>query len=623
MKKLVVLFLALVFVSSTAFAAWQPTLLKLSAPPEVAYDFDGSVVEIPVSVTGTDAQLYFLVYTKGIGATVPNIQNGMLGWHQVCGIDTCVYLAPAQQVTVGATTVSWDGMSDARNGGGMVAGGEYTYYLFAFDNVGAKNKCCHYQRFDSMGGTYFEPDNEDGTIRSNPIVRHSAVGDYNPDGITYPVEEEGTVSDGNPGRKWVLGSEPMDETQMIKCGIPLPEGYRAPDSSQNTYDHQDHGSWYQHIANSETEAQTVGKYTWVDNGTGVLDTDWGESGYCDLRNDPVRNEVGCTTDGTWIFTGLGNRVMGTEPGAWFYIIDEETGELEEEIDIRHWWTRPWEVDWERTPNSGPSQGKQRGDTIALNCCCTCFKQCVNPVRYMESGDIEQLYVWSNQNGDYVMDGNFEETADYPWACNYPAGGYNYTSDLDANLFDLISAYDHGAVSFGLFGPDGFGIGYCSYANETAGWKKGTILLDWDTPFDGIYTDNEQAGGTHYQEGGYQRNEYCYGLFFIGHDSISGTISNAVGVAEAPEAVDVISLAQNAPNPFNPTTTINFSLAKAGDTTVEIYNVAGQKIDTVVNEYREAGTHSVVWDASQFSAGIYFCTAKSSNHSKTIKMTLIK
>ena len=53
------------------------------------------------------------------------------------------------------------------------------------------------------------------------------------------------------------------------------------------------------------------------------------------------------------------------------------------------------------------------------------------------------------------------------------------------------------------------------------------------------------------------------------------------------------------------------------------NVAGQKIDTVFNDFLNSGNHSVVWDASSFSAGVYFYTVKSGDHSKTMKMTYIK
>ena len=84
-----------------------------------------------------------------------------------------------------------------------------------------------------------------------------------------------------------------------------------------------------------------------------------------------------------------------------------------------------------------------------------------------------------------------------------------------------------------------------------------------------------------------------------------------------------SVAQNSPNPFNPSTTISFSIPSAGIATVDIYNVAGQKIDSVVNEYLSAGSHSVMWDASGISAGVYFYTVTSGKVSKTMKMTLLK
>ena len=141
MRKTLLLFLVFIFASSTAFAAWQPTLLKLSADPEIQYDFGGTPLEIPVTVSGTDAEFYYLVYTKGIGSTVPNMQNGYLGWHQVCKIDTCIYVSPKKQYPVGINTFTWDGKD---NDGNNVSPGEYTYYMWAFDNVSPKNKMCNF-----------------------------------------------------------------------------------------------------------------------------------------------------------------------------------------------------------------------------------------------------------------------------------------------------------------------------------------------------------------------------------------------------------------------------------------------------------------------------------------------
>ena len=77
------------------------------------------------------------------------------------------------------------------------------------------------------------------------------------------------------------------------------------------------------------------------------------------------------------------------------------------------------------------------------------------------------------------------------------------------------------------------------------------------------------------------------------------------------------------NPFNPTTTIGFTLADAGDVAIDVYNVAGQKVDTLVSGFMEAGSHSAVWDASGFSAGVYFYTVKSGDFTRTLKMTLLK
>jgi hypothetical protein len=83
------------------------------------------------------------------------------------------------------------------------------------------------------------------------------------------------------------------------------------------------------------------------------------------------------------------------------------------------------------------------------------------------------------------------------------------------------------------------------------------------------------------------------------------------------------VAQNTPNPFNPSTTINFTLAKTGKVSVDIFNISGQKVDTLVNTTMNAGNHTATWNASKNSAGVYFYTVKSGDYSRTMKMTLLK
>ncbi|MEA3297197.1 MAG: T9SS type A sorting domain-containing protein [candidate division Zixibacteria bacterium] len=83
------------------------------------------------------------------------------------------------------------------------------------------------------------------------------------------------------------------------------------------------------------------------------------------------------------------------------------------------------------------------------------------------------------------------------------------------------------------------------------------------------------------------------------------------------------LHQNYPNPFNPTTEIQFSLSVASDVKLEIYNVMGQKVSTIVNENLEAGDYTFEWDGSKFSSGVYFYRVETDNIIESKKMVLLK
>jgi hypothetical protein len=87
--------------------------------------------------------------------------------------------------------------------------------------------------------------------------------------------------------------------------------------------------------------------------------------------------------------------------------------------------------------------------------------------------------------------------------------------------------------------------------------------------------------------------------------------------------DEYVLEQNYPNPFNPSTTIQFSLPKSGDVTLKIFNLLGEEVKTLVEEYREAGKHSVQFNASQLASGIYFYRLQAGSFVETKKMILLR
>ena len=89
-----------------------------------------------------------------------------------------------------------------------------------------------------------------------------------------------------------------------------------------------------------------------------------------------------------------------------------------------------------------------------------------------------------------------------------------------------------------------------------------------------------------------------------------------------------ALEQNYPNPFNPTTQINFSLPVDSKVSLEVYNVLGQRVTSLVNGELPAGEHTVTWngtnsDGGQVSSGVYFYRISAEKFNETKKMMLLK
>ncbi|MBD3233615.1 MAG: T9SS type A sorting domain-containing protein [candidate division Zixibacteria bacterium] len=85
----------------------------------------------------------------------------------------------------------------------------------------------------------------------------------------------------------------------------------------------------------------------------------------------------------------------------------------------------------------------------------------------------------------------------------------------------------------------------------------------------------------------------------------------------------IELNGNYPNPFNAQTSINFSLPSSAQVSLEIYNLMGQKLQTLIDGYREAGQHTASWNAANYSSGIYLYKLQVGDQVYTLKMSLLK
>jgi hypothetical protein len=158
------------------------------------------------------------------------------------------------------------------------------------------------------------------------------------------------------------------------------------------------------------------------------------------------------------------------------------------------------------------------------------------------------------------------------------------------------------------------VGYNIYRDDT--------FLIMTTNY--YYTDNDIVG-----------TEYTYHITALYHHSILD--ENFESEATNPQSVvsdnDIVqniqtNLTGNFPNPFNPVTTIRFSIENVGNVNINVYNVRGQHVRTLVNGVYSAGSHSVVWNGTDDSgrsvgSGIYFYRMTTGDYSAVRRMMLLK
>jgi len=84
-----------------------------------------------------------------------------------------------------------------------------------------------------------------------------------------------------------------------------------------------------------------------------------------------------------------------------------------------------------------------------------------------------------------------------------------------------------------------------------------------------------------------------------------------------------TLSQNYPNPFNASTTICYLLSQSSDISIDVYDLLGRHIETLLSEYQQAGKHQVTWRADQQPSGTYFYRLQVDDHIETMKMMLLK
>jgi len=149
-------------------------------------------------------------------------------------------------------------------------------------------------------------------------------------------------------------------------------------------------------------------------------------------------------------------------------------------------------------------------------------------------------------------------------------------------------------------------------SEKSDWNKIAFV-------DGKGTTSSVQNYTFF-DGNLTAGKYQYRLKQIDFDG-SFEYSNVVEViVNTPSKFE---LSQNYPNPFNPSTKISFSLPQTGHVSLKVYNALGQEVAQLINGVKEAGIHTIEFNAGNLNSGIYFYKLESGNLNQVKKMMLVK
>jgi parallel beta-helix repeat protein len=154
----------------------------------------------------------------------------------------------------------------------------------------------------------------------------------------------------------------------------------------------------------------------------------------------------------------------------------------------------------------------------------------------------------------------------------------------------------------------------SYCDVQGGWN-GEGNIDCDPFF--CYPG---TGDFHFAE-----NSCCVGAGENGDDiGALGIGCDPTGIFDENKVLQHnLSMIQNYPNPFNAQTSIRYMLPEPGNVKLTIYDLLGRQVETVLDEYRRAGVHTVTFDASRLSSGVYFCRLRAGDVVESKRMVLLK
>ena len=696
MKTSLAVFLLMAFMAATGSAApFSPSPLKLTAPSYLLQNYSTGDVTIPFTVSGTPATVILAVITGDKWGMASGCHNGWLGWHYMQLVDTCVYVSPPSSFGTGTQTISWDSKDMEEN---PVYAYNYTYYLLGWDSGSPGVKATDFispKRFDRA---YIQSYGQDGRPLANPFIF---------DALPFPATSSGSIS--IIRNKWELGYDPEDPSLLETTT------YRSKgEFSRLAPNPINLNQFFTQELRPEGTLVLL-KRQWVPNGESYLNTDWGDNGETAIptlySTEWPFLPTGPVSDGNSFY--FINSWRGDDgPRTGIVRFDPIMGTEEDVIDLTRWWRES------SGAVSGPADLEFRESKNGAFIFCSSPVSCINMMVSPQAEEGTDPVRWVNGNGDFFADRNYLPDSRNPWACtDTDHSDDSHMLSVDSNLFSAFPG-DAENSSFGIFAPDGRGIGTIALPGINEGTLQALRFLDYGSSYDGLYVGGTDHTGIRYiafdsvrgniemssgfeiayvhvlapyeketlRAGSARTIIWDFGEcsvmyktaagrnIFIDFSSDNGltwspvadslettqkkyvwtapdvnssqcririvnreypsirgesgtfTISGASGVAEEnhPKAFAV----SNYPNPFNPSTTISFTLPASGQARMTVYDITGRKVRELLSGSLPAGAHTAVWDGKDargiaVSSGVYIARLNAGKFTATGKMLLVR
>jgi hypothetical protein len=193
-------------------------------------------------------------------------------------------------------------------------------------------------------------------------------------------------------------------------------------------------------------------------------------------------------------------------------------------------------------------------------------------------------------------------------------------ELSGMFISVLMGLNKKLLGVSTFPEGSFGSGFYSSSDNGATWQVNNNGLQTNPPISALAGSTDKMG-----------DSVAEVHFYIGFfENVNGgaKIFKSTYIVTDVEPVsnlvpDDYELQQNFPNPFNPSTTINFSIPTEEFVSLSVFNSLGEKVSTLVSENLNAGTYKYDWDAADLPSGIYFYRLNANEYTVSKKMILLK